>query len=86
MVQKPGNEEDFMPFKVELFGFDTFDKKKRDSVKLVDVEHAEQECILKETYDTTLGAFPSYIPKSMVRSWVKHEVTDEIIRNPTLEN
>jgi hypothetical protein len=76
-----------LSMEIKLSGSETNDsKKKTNSIKICDVKLAEENCILKETYDTSLCRYPSYVPNPLIKPWIKNHLTEEIIKNPLLEH
>lgn len=75
-------ESNFIEFQVQLSGQTTNDYKKTKEIQLCNEKEADENCIMRETYNTTLCRVPFYTPEPMVKSWIAKEVTDEMIMNP----
>lgn len=78
--------DNFVAIIVQTSGPPTRDLKMTEYLQICDIGEAEEQCVLKETQDSPLKPFPSYLPAASVRSWIEGCVTDEIIKNPLLEN
>jgi hypothetical protein len=82
MIYGPKEESNFLEFQAKLSGEETNDNKMTKEIKICDPKAADELCILRETYASTLTPFPSYTPMPMVKSWILKEASDDLIMNP----